>query len=159
MKPWMGTSVVSFLKCLFVFWCLYFGIWHFFSRTGLPSFETSRGRNSKYIERRTSNAQHRTSNIVDATLHRFINKRITVKTWSKDRESSKGGQVSKGRFALLSLFLALLQFSWCKSMQLIETIFDLIIFNGRPLASLVRLTQTISGRLGRILFPLPFGQI
>ena len=43
----------------------------------------------------------------------------------------------------------LLQFSWCKSMQLIETIFDLIIFNGRPLASLVRLTQTISGRLGR----------
>jgi hypothetical protein len=55
--------------------------------------------------------------------------------------------------------LALLQFSWCKSMQLIETIFDLIIFNGRPLASLVRLTQTISGRLGRILFPLPFGQI
>jgi len=57
------------------------------------------------------------------------------------------------------LLLALIQFNWCKSMQLIETIFDSIFFNGRPLASLVRLTQTISGRLGRILFPLPFGQI
>jgi hypothetical protein len=44
-------------------------------------------------------------------------------------------------------------------MQLIKTIFDLNLFNGRPLASLVRLTQTISGRLDRILFPLPFGQI
>jgi len=36
---------------------------------------------------------------------------------------------------------------------------DSIIFNSRPLAALVRLPQTISGRLGRILFPLPFGQI
>jgi len=37
--------------------------------------------------------------------------------------------------------------------------FDLNIFNGRPLAALARLTQTISGRRGRISFPLPFGQI
>jgi len=47
----------------------------------------------------------------------------------------------------------------CKSMQLIKTTFGSNIFNGRPLASLVRLPQTISGRPGRILFPLPFGQI
>jgi hypothetical protein len=36
---------------------------------------------------------------------------------------------------------------------------DPIFFNGRPLASLARLTQTISGRPGRISFPLLFGQI
>ena len=40
-----------------------------------PSYETSRGRNSEQIERRTSNAQHRTLNIDDATLYRFYNKR------------------------------------------------------------------------------------
>ena len=39
------------------------------------SYETSRGRNSEQIERRTSNAQHRTLNIDDATLYRFYNKR------------------------------------------------------------------------------------
>jgi hypothetical protein len=33
------------------------------------------GRNSEQIERRTSNAQHRTSNIDDATLYRFYIKR------------------------------------------------------------------------------------
>jgi hypothetical protein len=57
------------------------------------------------------------------------------------------------------------------SRELIKAIFDLNFFNGRPLAALVRLTQTISGRPqrnrlrvsrgrpGRISFPLPFGQI
>jgi hypothetical protein len=50
-------------------------------------------------------------------------------------------------------------FILCKAMQLKKIIFDLNNFNGRPFASLVRLTQTISGRPGRILFPLPFGQI
>ncbi len=44
-------------------------------------------------------------------------------------------------------------------MHLMEMDSDLIIFNSRPLVSLVRLTQTISGRPGRIKFPLPFGQI
>jgi len=34
-------------------------------------FFDSTGRNSKLIERRTSNVQHRTSNIDDATLYRF----------------------------------------------------------------------------------------
>jgi hypothetical protein len=38
-------------------------------------YETSRGRNSEKIERRTSNVQHRTLNIDDATLYRFYNKR------------------------------------------------------------------------------------
>ncbi|MGB5615524.1 MAG: hypothetical protein WBM78_01700, partial [Desulfobacterales bacterium] len=40
-----------------------------------PWCETSRGWNSEQIERRTSNAQHRTLNIDAATLYRFYNKR------------------------------------------------------------------------------------
>jgi hypothetical protein len=55
-----------------------------------------------------------------------------------------------GLNGLNGIFSCDFQFSWSKPMQLIESIFDLIIFNGRPLAALVRLTQTISGRLGRI---------
>ena len=43
-------------------------------------YETSRGRKGEHIKRRTSNAQHRTSNIDDATLYLFENKRITLKT-------------------------------------------------------------------------------
>ncbi len=35
------------------------------------SYETAPIRNSEKIERRTSNVQHRTSNIYDATLYRF----------------------------------------------------------------------------------------
>ncbi len=104
MNPWMGTSVVPFLKCLFVFWCLYFGIWHFFRRTGLPSFETSRGRSSKYIERRTSNSQHRTSNIVDATLHLFNNKRIT------GEDVIERPRISKGIFVSLKSFFKLTEY-------------------------------------------------
>ncbi|MBW2338419.1 MAG: hypothetical protein JRF47_17010 [Deltaproteobacteria bacterium] len=34
-------------------------------------YETPPGRNNEQIERRTSNAQHRTSNIDDATLYLF----------------------------------------------------------------------------------------
>ncbi len=36
-----------------------------------PSYETSYSWNSEKIERRTSNVQHRTSNIDDATLYLF----------------------------------------------------------------------------------------
>ena len=43
------------------------------------------------------NVEHRTSNIDGAALDRFLNKRTS--------ESTKGGQVPKGRFALLSIFL------------------------------------------------------
>ena len=39
------------------------------------SYEIPSGRNIDQIERRTSNAQHRTLNIDDATLYRFYNKR------------------------------------------------------------------------------------
>jgi len=39
------------------------------------SMEILPGQNSEQIERRTSNAQHRTLNIDDATLYRFYNKR------------------------------------------------------------------------------------
>jgi hypothetical protein len=36
------------------------------------------GLNSKQIERRTSNVQHRTSNIDDATLYLILNNRIAA---------------------------------------------------------------------------------
>jgi len=70
------TEIPNYLfLILFEIWKLYFGIWHYFRRAGKPSYETSRGRNSEKVERRTSNAQHRTLNIEDATLYRFYNKR------------------------------------------------------------------------------------
>jgi len=56
------------------------------------SYKTPPGRNIKKIERRTSNAQHRTSNIDDAALYRFKNDRTAEHS---TKESSKGGQVSK----------------------------------------------------------------
>ena len=49
----------------------------------LRSYETSRGRNSEQIERRTSNAQHRTLNIDDATPYPFYNKR-TAEHWTAE---------------------------------------------------------------------------
>jgi hypothetical protein len=60
----------------------------------LDLYEIPLGRYSEQIERRTSNAQHRTSNNDDATLYRFYKKRTT--------ESSKGGQVSNDE-SLMSL--------------------------------------------------------
>ena len=41
------------------------------SRFGIYLYETSRDRNREQIERRTSNVQHRTLNIDDATPYRF----------------------------------------------------------------------------------------
>jgi hypothetical protein len=38
-------------------------------------YETPRGRKCEQIEGRTSNVQHRTLNIDDATLYRFYNRR------------------------------------------------------------------------------------
>jgi len=41
------------------------------------SIDIPRGRNNEYVERRTSNFQHRTSNIDDAALYPFLNRQIT----------------------------------------------------------------------------------
>jgi hypothetical protein len=50
--------------------------WHGFSMIKLTALMAGPGLNSKQIERRTSNVQHRTSNIDDATLYLILNKRI-----------------------------------------------------------------------------------
>ncbi len=42
------------------------------------SMEILPGQNREQIERRTSNTQHRTLNIDDATLYRFYNKRTAA---------------------------------------------------------------------------------
>ena len=72
-------------------------------------FEIPPGRNSEQIERRTSNAQHRTSNIDDATLYLILKQvncslRRALRTWAQDR-TTQPNWISKDKFALLSLFL------------------------------------------------------
>jgi hypothetical protein len=52
--------------------------WHGFSMIKLTALMAGPGLNSKQIERRTSNVQHRTSNIDDATLYLILNKRTAA---------------------------------------------------------------------------------
>jgi hypothetical protein len=56
------------------------GVWGFGKGFLSPdtSYESSLGRNREMIERRTSNVQHRTSNIDDAALYRFYSKRAAA---------------------------------------------------------------------------------
>jgi hypothetical protein len=57
------------------------------------SNKTTHGRNSEKIERRTSNAQHRTSNIDDATLYLFLKqaKRSLRRAFGRELRSNDSG--------------------------------------------------------------------
>jgi hypothetical protein len=57
--PYVNYNVIDF------FYCALIGL------KPKPLYETTHGWNSEKIERRTSNIQHRTLNIDDATLYRF----------------------------------------------------------------------------------------